>query len=322
MPALRAARMLQASEPAYRDAVRAIEDDPLYQRLSRGPLGVFRRAARPARFCRAALEPAALSSSFDSVPEEAPEFYKLIRSLGPERFARYFLGEEEHEDAAAARALGLAPEDVRRIRAFVDRFFAAAGSAPSTAPLAVPSYPVASLSREDGRLEVRYLSAHYARGRYRIDYDAIAALRRAGAFTREEAARLRGMVGAMEALNAKLTALDAALSAAARGQSAYLLSGDRSLLRPLTQREAAASAGISSSAFCRALSGRSVLTPWGQTAALPDLFPSRREQVGRLVEEVLQEGPATDEAVRRRLLERGVRVSRRLVNLRRRERAR
>jgi hypothetical protein len=325
MPAVRIARALQASEPEYRDAVRALEEDPLFLRLSRGPGSVFSRAARPGRFCWAVLEPGCAASgiaAFAEFPEADEPFLELMRSIGRDRFARCFLGETGCEDEAAARALSISVEDVRRIRAYVDRFFACAPPPAPARPSGRTSFHVARIDREGERLEVRYLSAHYARGRYRIDYDALCALRRAGALSREEHGRLRGIVQAVEALNGKLTALDAVLSAVVREQKEYLLSGDRGRLLPLAQKEAAAAAGLSPSSFCRALSGRSVLTPWGGAAALADFFPSRRERVGRLVAQVLEAGPATDETVRKRLRERGVKVSRRLVNLRRREYAR
>ncbi|MBI5244355.1 MAG: hypothetical protein HY922_11865 [Elusimicrobia bacterium] len=326
MPALRLARLLKTPEPEYGRLIRAIEDDPLFVRLSRSPQGIFSRSARPERFCWSLLEAGRLPQSSAALegllPDGDPAFFERLRALGRERFSRYFLGERDFDPDAAARALGLCAEEVLRIRAYVDSFLARAQAAPPCGPAPAPAprpAVVAFIERDGDKIEARYLSAHYARGRYRIDYEKLSASKRSGVFSHAESRRLMELVRAMEAVNGKITALDAALAAAVSGQREFLLSGDRRDLRPLSQREAAAQARTSASAFCRALSARSVLAPWGAELALAAFFPSRREWLGRLVAEIAGQGDFSDEDIRGRLAQRGLRVSRRLVNLRRRE---
>ncbi|MBI4349093.1 MAG: hypothetical protein HY553_19805 [Elusimicrobia bacterium] len=320
---IRLSGLLELAEPEYRRWLAGIEADPLYARLRAGRL-VRREPRRDARFAWPTGAPAdgeLLAGPATSLPGLDDELVRCIRRLGRETFERAFLrGEDPGERAAAAAAAGLGTGEAERVCALVDSLWTCEPPAPAPA-LEAPVSCVAALEREGEGWSVAYYSPHYLRGRYRVDYDALAAAR--GAWSPDEASRVRELVRQLELANHKLSALGRILEALPRLQPAFLATGDPDALRPARQNALARELAVSASTICRALAGRAVRLSQGRLVALADFFPTTRPRTERLIALAAAERPdATDEQLRRDLESRfGLRVTRRLVNLRRGGRA-
>lgn len=317
------------SEPDYRDWLKALEGDPLFARLrSWNGRAVIRREPRPgARFAwpESALggKDVAGPSGLGALSDLDEETAGLVRKLGLEAFERAFLrGEETAQRRAAAAAAGLTEAEGERVARLVDSlaFFENEKNINGTTERFALGRPhcIASIERTPEGYAVAYVSTHYLRGRYRVDYAALSGLK--SSLPRAEWARVRELVRQLELANRKLSALGRILEALPSLQPAFLSAGDPESLVPLRQNAVARELGLSPSAICRALAGRSVRVPRGREVALSAFFPSTRARTERLIALVAGGRPdATDEQIRGELEARhGLSVTRRLVNLRRR----
>lgn len=321
---IRISSLLEMSEVEYRRWLSAIEADPLYQRLRAWPGGpIVRREPRPgARFAwgaRAAGEVESVASAA-SLPGLDPQVAGWIRRLGLQAFERAFLrSDNPAARLEAALAAGLTPEQAEGVGRIVDSAELLRDAESVRPPLSAPVHCVAAFEREGPGWAVAYFSPHYLRGRYRVDYAALAAAR--AQWSAGDWGRLRELLGRLELANRKISALGRVLEALPGLQPEFIGTGDPGTLKPLRQNAAVKELALSPSALCRALAGRSVLLPRGREVELAAFFPSPRWRTSRLVAELAAQLPeATDEELRLELKRRhGVVVTRRLVSLRRAE---
>lgn len=312
------------SEGEYRRWLGAIEADPLYQRLRAWPGGaIVRREPRPgSRFAWGARAAGDVEGApgAASLPGLDPEAAGWIRRIGLEAFERAFLRSDDPASREeAARAAGLTPQQAERVGRIVDSAELLSEDAGPRPPLSAPIHCVAAFEREGPGWAVAYFSPHYLRGRYRVDYAALAAAR--ARLSAGEWGRARELLGRLELANRKISALGRVLEALPGLQPEFIATGDPGALEPLRQNAVAKELALSPSALCRALAGRSVLLPRGREVGLGDFFPSTRWRTSRLVAELAAERPeSTDEELRLELERRhGLVVTRRLVSLRRSE---
>lgn len=327
----RLASVLDLPEPEYRRWLRALESDPLFARLRAWPGGpvVRREPLAGARFAwrrlpRASGAEAAEERGFPSpgaMPGLDDELAECVRRIGLEAFERCYLkGDDPRQREAAARDAGLDARQAERVARLVDELWIGedALAAPASG-LGAPVHCVAAIERGADGFYPAYLFPDYLRGRYQVDYAALPGLK--AALGAEDWTRARELLRQLELANRKLGALSRIIDALPRLQPEFFASEDPDALRPLRQNAAAAELRLSPSAVCRALAGRAVRTPRGRELALGGFFPSARRRNARLIARAVAEAPeATDEEIRSRLSRaHGLRVTRRLVNLRRRE---
>lgn len=321
---IRLSSLLEMSEPDYRKWLSSLETDPLYRKLRAWPGGaVVRREPRPgSRFAWGARSTADAEgvAGLASLPGLDLESSSWIRKIGLERFERAFLrSDDPAERLEAARQAGLTPEQAERIARIVDSAELLSQERSPAPALEAPVHCVASIEREGRAFAVAYYSPHYLRGRYRVDYPSLSAVK--AALHPREWARARELLRQLELANRKLSALGRILESLPAWQPEFLETGDPRALRTLRQNAAAKELGLGPSAVCRALAGRSVRLPNGREAALSEFFPSQRWRTARLVAELARAEPKrTDDEIRRELESRfGLVVTRRLVSLRRAE---
>lgn len=318
------AQMLEMPEDEFARFVREVERSALFRRLYERER-VVRRERLPGtdvshRLFETEAVAAADAGSFDaeSLLSTRQDLAGLMRRVGLENFRRYFLyPEADLSPEEVARACGISEVEVKHINGLIDDFTVAAEFYhPSALGERVVRYSkVAAIERGPEGFIIGYYSPGHARGRYIIDYDRLARLKEAGAFTAAEARDLRDLVRKLEMINRRRDTLFRILEMVIAQQNLYLESGDPKTLLPFTQKEVARKTGLAASSISRCLAGRSVDTPWGEKA-LGDFFPRprrfRRELVARVV--AAEEKPLSDELVRRRLREKfGVAISRRAV---------
>ena len=99
-------------------------------------------------------------------------------------------------------------------------------------------------------------------------------------------------------------------------QSLYLDSGDTRSLLPFSQKELASEIDLAASSVSRAISAKSIETPWRQEIPLKQFFPRPRKFKKDLLKKLIESDNElrSDEAIRKKLWEKfGVSLSRRSV---------
>jgi DNA-directed RNA polymerase specialized sigma54-like protein len=323
------ADLLELPENDFQRLIAEIERSPLFQRLhQRERLISYQRLPRTdisSAFYE--LEDGTVadegSLDIDSLLEGRAEVLEQIEELGRDNFERYFLFPERGmavEEIAAA--CDLEPAAVGKINEFINDFGVMSEFYhPSTLASGSRRYSkVASIEKAQEGFIICFLSPSLARGRYSIDYRRFEELRSSGALTEMEAKEARQLFRKLELINNRKATLCLVLEGIVRKQALYLESGDRRSLLPFSQKELARKIGVAPSSVSRAITGKSLGTPWCSEMPLKDFFPRPKVFRGALLKQLIDgDGCATDEAIRVKLWEKcGVAISRRSVtNLRR-----
>ena len=324
---IRLSELLELREKDYRSWVALIERDPLFGLLKhppQGQSGAIRRQPWPQTHWRPP-EPGQEPPMAAEAAAPSDEMVALIQRIGQAAFERYFLYNDGETPASeAARACGLTEPEARRLFDFLDGTLAAAamaGPVPAPAESGSALETVAAFERGPDGLTLAFFSAHYARGLYRIDYDAVERLKRTGVVPKADWRRVRELLGRLESVNAKQTVLTGLLKLALARQARFLESADPADLASFTQKEAAERLGVAPSSVSRALAGRAVRLPWGGERGAAELFPSQRDVGVEFVRAALAREPGLKD---RELWDRlrrgpGIRVTVRSVNIYRRQ---
>lgn len=333
---LTAAKWLSLSEPEVVKEISSVENDPLFKDLMYGakdlpPLMHRRRwpaSGLTGGFYELNEQLAAGGGDGDvsDILESREDLIKLIRRIGVEAFERCFLyGEEGKSLESTCRELGIPPEEGRRILDLVlevgarSEFFR-----PTAAPgqAGIRYHCIASIDkdrRDSEQLSFRFMSAHWARGRYVVLYDKLEEWKGRRNLTGEEKRGLRSLLKRVELINMRQDTLFQILSRVTTEQSAYLRSRDATRLRPLSLRELARRIGVAPSTVSRAVANRSVVLPWGEEAPLKALLTGQRYVLLSILADWVEKGRVkrgvTDEELMACLAkEVGITVSRRTVN--------
>ena len=329
--AIQVSQILETREPDYETLISRIERDPWFRKLSRPQEGesVIRRIPWPRTRISSFYfqEPSSVSSEggMSEFFEGRREMLSWIRSLGRERFERYFLYPVRRVDnAVVARACRWPVERVSAVQNFVDSFLLYGENKNLGRPLSgsfPKGYPVARVERDVLRLYLCWLTPYYARGRYSVDWEALKQLKRLGGFSARERREIQDLVLLLKRVNSKQSALVQTLELLMRHQRAYFMTGSSEQLRPLAQNWAADRLGFAPSTVSRLIQRRSILTPWGEDVELSRLFPSRKNYIQSLLKRMMRKSPRDSDAVMQKTLKRRfhLEVSRKLVNLYRRE---
>jgi len=319
------ASLLEMPEEEFHKLIAEIEKSPLFKRLYRKE-GLIRYQ----RFPRTDI-----SSGFYQLKEEAiadegsPDVESLllnkehiihqIRKLGLDKFKRYFLFPETGMSLEEiAEECDLEVSEVQKINSLIDDFsILSEFYHPSTLSSEGIHYSkVASVERGEEGFIIGYFSVSSARGRYLIDYERFEELTAARAFSETEAKEAKQLLKRLELINSRKDTVSQILQNIVKQQALYLESGDLRSLLPFSQKELAKKIGLAPSSVSRAISGKSIDTPWGAEIRLKHFFPRPRRFRRELVRQLLETGRglASDEAIRTKLEEKfGVAISRRSV---------
>ncbi|MBI4055549.1 MAG: hypothetical protein HY402_05380 [Elusimicrobia bacterium] len=261
-----------------------------------------------------------------SMASESPERVSLIRRIGEERFARYFLyAEEDAGILDIAQACGVGTEEAQDIVDFVNEFqIRSIQSGPSNpASVQTPARAaeigytlIARVEKDAEGWTLVYMSLSQARGRYRIRHDRLEELKKEGAFSSKDLARLKGLLGKLEFINERKNSMNRLLKLLLARQSEYLESGDPAARKALSQREAARSLELDPSSVSRLVFGKSILTSTHREVPLKEMFLSKKRWLLRVLEEILPNGgaPCPDRVLRKMLWGKtGIWVSRRSI---------
>lgn len=314
--AMKLARLLEMSEGEFDQRVRHLELDPLFSRL------VETRAVRvepyAARLAARKPDGRALSAASEGLAELLDGQSKtvaLIRRIGQERFEEFFLGADCADDQSAARACGLAPEEVRLLRELVDRAYIL-GETQAAAPAAAPAAAfstVAGLDAEGGALGITFFKPEAWKGRYRFDGGRLAELRQALPFA--QARRLDRLVAQLELLDRRKSTLYRVLEALIELQRDFLLTGEPAKRRPLLQQDLCRRLDAAPSVLSRLLSNKAVRLPWGLEAPIKSLMPGAKQLLIERVGELVASRPElSDDGLRSEVARlHGARLSRRSI---------
>ncbi|MBI4351166.1 MAG: hypothetical protein HY550_06985 [Elusimicrobia bacterium] len=330
---LRLFSVLASPEEEFLRQAAELEADPLFIRLTApgadGAAPVIRRRFSGASYAFGlacgddAL--AAAAGSGGSAGEwlsERPAMLKLAQRAGLENFEKYFLSDSAFSPAAAGRACGLTAAEASALKNFADAFIMAHERIPSAELPALYLRCAARISAEGGKLSIAYAHPAYFRGAYNIDNAALARLVKSGALSREEAARTHALTARAQRLAWRKSGFHRTLTAIVERQADFLL--QRAPLKPFSQRELAASAGLNPATVSRLIAAKTALAPWGEEIRLKNFFRKKNAFITDIIKRVTgaQAGKMTDRAVAESLKAvYGIRVSRRSVNLYRKQHA-
>lgn len=333
---LTAAKWLSLSEPEVVKEITEVESDPLFKDLMYGAKDLpplMHRRRWPASGLTGGyyelneqLAAGGGSGDVSDILERREDLIKLIRRIGVEAFERCFLyGEEGKGLEQTCKELDIPVAEGRRI---LDLVLEVGARSEFFRPTAEPGqsgiryHCIASIDqdkRDPEHLSFRFMSPHWARGRYVVLYDKLEEWKGRRNLTGDEKRGLRKLLKRVELINMRQDTLFQILSRVTTEQSAYLRSRDATRLRPLSLRELARRIGVAPSTVSRAVSNRSVLLPWGEEAPLKGLLTGQRYVLLSILADWVEKGRVkrgvTDEELMGRLAaEVGITVSRRTVN--------
>lgn len=334
---LTAAKWLSLSEPEVVKEITEVENDPIFKDLMYGAKDL------PPLMHRRRWPASGLTGGFyelneqlagggggggdvSDILESREDLIAVIRKIGVEAFERCFLyGTEGKSLEENCRELDLPLAEGRRILDLVlevgarSEFFRPAAEPGQTG---IRYHCIAAIDqdkRDPEHLSFRFMSPHWARGRYVVLYDKLEEWKGKRRLAPEEKRSLRKLLKRVELINMRQDTLFQILSRVTTEQSAYLRSRDATRLRPLSLRELARRIGVAPSTVSRAVANRSVVLPWGEEAPLKGLLTGQRYVLLSILADWVEKGRVkrgvTDEELMSRLAkEVGITVSRRTVN--------
>ncbi|MBI5883593.1 MAG: hypothetical protein HZB91_10880 [Elusimicrobia bacterium] len=326
---LRMADWIEMPEREFALEVRKIEKDPLFQKLFFGS-DMGQSAIRRQRWPRSrmALGFDEIGSRVASGGERAQvegildsknRLVSRIRKMGREAFETYFLHSDEPLSMAEiSKRTSLSVEDVRRIHDMLLEIGTQAEfeGPPPGSPSSKRYTCLARVWTDGGEPSFEFFSPHWARGRYHIRYDLVEEWKREGTLSSDERRKLPRLIKRIETVNLRQNTVFRIVESLAKLQSEYLTTQQADQKRPISLRQLAHRLDLAPSTVSRALSGRSVILPWGRETPLITLVPGRRKVLREILSRWLSEpGHRTDAALCLRLREEyGIKVSRRTVN--------
>jgi len=318
--------LLEMPEEEFNRLAAEIESSPLFKKLyGKDKIIRYQRYARTDishRFYQLNEEIVAGMGTLDieSLLSNKEDVISLIKKMGRKNFEQYFLYPEPEVDAEeVARECDLELAEVERINNLINEFsIMSEFYNPSTLSSEYGIYysKVATIEMSGRGFVIGYLSPSYARGRYSIDYERFGELVESGAISGAEVKESRRLLKKLELINGRKDTLTQILQNLVEKQVPYLESANAKSILPFSQKELAERIGLAPSSISRAISGKSLETPWGEEKALKDFFPRPRKFRKELVRNLLESEVefSSDEAIKTELEQKfGVAISRRSV---------
>ena len=303
------AGILEMPAREYSELIREIESDPIFMRLRYGANGA-ERAIRYKRFKCAGLSGRFLElnegivahtgdagAEVEKLLADKENILRVIRKIGEERFKRYFISaEDELSLDEIAADCGVSAGEAAEILKLVNSIdlYNEFSSPQAALPENTPSYnKVAVLARHGGEIFINFTSVHLARGLYEVNNETIDRMVDGGRFSPREKKRLRELLGKIEFVNIRKSVMYNIIAKIIEKQRAYLESGGRPEPVAFLQKELAQSMGVHPSIISRAVSGRSVETPWGGEKPLKEFFlsaqPEQKREIVSRIREILND---------------------------------
>jgi DNA-directed RNA polymerase specialized sigma54-like protein len=323
---LEQAGLLEMPEEEFNRLIAEVESSPLFKDLYRKER-IIRYQRYPktdisSRFYQLNEEIAAGTGTLDveSLLSNKEDIVRQIQKIGLENFKRCFLFPEPGISVGeVAKECNLELAEVEEINSLINElsimneFY---NPSALSSEHGIYYTKVASIERGAEGFIIGYLSPSYARGRYSIDYERFEELRGEGAFSASEAKGIRQLFKRLELINSRKDTVTRILQGIVEKQAPYFESGNGKAVLPFSQKELAERIGLVPSSISRAISGKSLETPWGEEKALKDFFPRPRMFRKELVRQLLETGEefSSDEAIKAKLEQKfGVSISRRSV---------
>jgi DNA-directed RNA polymerase specialized sigma54-like protein len=323
---LEQAGLLEMPEEEFNRLIAEVESSPLFKDLCRRERIIsyqrYPKTDISSCFYQLNEEIAAGISTPDveSLLSNKKDLIRRIKKIGLENFKRYFLYAEPGvsvEEVAQECNLELA--EVEEINSLINEFSIMNEfyNPPAlSSEHGIHYSKVASIERGAEGFIIGYLSPSYARGRYSIDYERFEELRESGAATGAEVKEIRQLFKKLELINSRKDTVTRILQGIVERQAPYFESGNGKALLPFSQKELAEKIELVPSSISRAISSKSLETPWGEEKALKDFFPRPRMFRKELVRQLLETGEEfpSDEAIKAKLEQTfGVSISRRSI---------
>jgi len=323
---LEQAGLLEMPEEEFNRLTAEVESSPLFKKLYRKER-IIRYQRYPStdispRFYQLNEEIAAGTGTLDieSLLSDKKGMVRQIQKIGLENFKRYFLYPEPEVSAEEiARECNLELAEVEEINSLINDFSIMSefyNPSALSSGRGIHYSKVASIERGAKGFIIGYLSPSYARGRYSIDYERFEELRGSGAITGAEIKEIRQLFKRLELINGRKDTVTRILQGIVEKQAPYFESGNGKAILPFSQKELAERIELVPSSISRAISGKSLETPWGEEKALKDFFPRPRMFRRELIRQLLETGEEfpSDEAIKAKLEQTfGVSISRRSI---------
>jgi DNA-directed RNA polymerase specialized sigma54-like protein len=323
---LEQAGLLEMPEEEFNRLIAEVENSPLFKDLYRKERIIryqrYPKTGISSRFYQLNEEIAAGTGTLDveSLLSNKEDIVRQIQKIGLENFKRCFLFPEPGISVGeVAEECNLELAEVEEINSLINElsimneFY---NPSALSSEHGIYYTKVASIERGAEGFIIGYLSPSYARGRYSIDYERFEELRGEGAFSASEAKGIRQLFKRLELINSRKDTVTRILQGIVEKQAPYFESGNGKAVLPFSQKELAERIGLVPSSISRAISGKSLETPWGEEKALKDFFPRPRMFRKELVRQLLETGEefSSDEAIKAKLEQKfGVSISRRSV---------
>ena len=330
---LEQANLLEMPEEEFNRLAVEVESSPLFRRLYRKER-IVRYQRYPttdlsSRFYQLNEEIMAGSTGnidMETLLSDKEGIVRQIQGIGLDNFKRFFLYPEPGVSVEEiAEECGLETTEVEKINSLINEFSVICEFYhPSTlsSGRGIHYCKIASIERGPDGLIIGYLSPSYARGRYLIDYETFEELRGDGAFSGAEVKEARQLFKKLELINSRKDTVTRILKGIVEKQSLYFEAENIKAILPFSQKELAEVTGLEPSSISRAISGRSIETPWHEEKPLKDFFPRPKMFKRELVKQLLETGEefSSDEAIKTELEQKfGVSVSRRSIAALRKE---
>jgi hypothetical protein len=259
------------------------------------------------------------SPEIDSLLIQNREIVEIIRTIGHEKFKKYFLFPEEYlSENEVAESCGITLAKVRDINnlvsdmAVLDEFYTTSSFNSED----VNYTKIASIEKNKNDFIICYYSNLTAKGKYIIDYEKFENSVITNGMNKKEINDTRSLFKKLEMVNTCKETLYSIINNIIRKQSAFIESGDLKELLPLSQKEMALQMGISPGTLSRAIKFRTIEIPCGREVAIKSLFPNPRRFKSLVLKKILEseKGMPSDAVIQTRLAEKyGINISRRSV---------
>jgi len=315
---IKLARLIELSERDFAKMIKKIESDPLFKKLI-SPSNPQEKVVSYRRFPRSRLSESFYelkediardrsSPDVESLLDSRKELIPLIRRLGIGKFKKYFLyndGELSYKDVSLV--CNLTEEEVTKITTLMDDFLIQSEFfSPSVINLGsnISYSKIAKIEKDDlGDFVINFISPYLVKGRYWIDYEKLAQLKKNRVFCLAELKKIDRLINNLEVINKRKSITYRIIRQILEIQSVYLSTSNPRDIIPLTQRELAKKINTDPSLISRAIAHRSIETPWREEYPLKYFFPSKKKIIKRLITDIIDDEKSiyTDEGIRKHL---------------------
>ena len=272
---LKLAHLLRQPNNSLAAKIRELEGSPLFAVLQQAgavaiePYSNARFAAR--RFGGWSLR--APTYGLAETLEGQDAALALAGKIGQDLFERCFLRDARMSDEERARLCRLSIQEVKVLRALLDRLEIQAEleQVSPTAPRATYSV-VAGVEIQSGRPTLAFFHRDIWKGRYRISADKLSALRG----QRDDFEQLQALAAELQHVARRQTTLFRVLETMLEVQADFLVTGRLERRVPLTQRQVAERIGSSPTVINALISNKALQLPSGIDVEMKVLVPSRK----------------------------------------------